>query len=355
MDDRRMKSLTNKSLSQFFVCVLIILLLFVPLFFLITKYYYAEDLMDVIEEVGKGNGVPALDLEEDIIIGMMIQFVLIFAVLAIAFLVTLRFVTRKLWLPFYDTLWKMENFNIAHDDMPEFTETSIMEFERLNHSLGELMERDRKSYRIQKEFTENASHELQTPIAIIRNKLDMLIQEPLNERQMRLVSSLYDVSTRMEHLNSNLLLLARIENSQYKKTEDIDPAQSVRNLLPSYDVFLQGITLDFSDNRSVPSTICANAVLLDSLVNNLVINAIRHTDSPTGKIAVCIRDGCLTISNEGQKALNPRVLFRRFRSGDSHRVGNGLGLSIVKSICDYHGWKVVYSFEDGWHVFTVVF
>jgi len=351
-----MKSLLNKSLSQFFICVVIILFLSAPLFYLLTKYFYAEDLIDVIEATQHGNKIPALDLEEDIVIGMTIQLLLIFTVLSFSLFITLRIITRKLWKPFDDTLQKTEHFNLAQDDIPQFPKTNIKEFDRLNHSLKKLMERDKNIYRIQREFAENASHELQTPIAITRSKLDLLMQEQLNERQMRLVSSLYDLNTRMGHLNRNLLLLAKIENAQYTKMEFIELGDFIRDSLPSYDMFLHGLSLILIDERKNSSTIRANAILLSCLLNNLIINAIRHTVSLNSEIRIILEDGRVSISNESDDGpLDEGALFLRFRSGNSKLVGNGLGLAIVKSICDYHGWKIQYSFLNKRHVFTVFF
>ena len=95
-----MKSLLNKSLFQFLVCAAIIFLLTAPLFYLLTRHFYAEEIIDIIESVQQGDSIPPLDLEEDIMIGMMIQFLLIFVVLSISLLITMRFITRRLWHPF---------------------------------------------------------------------------------------------------------------------------------------------------------------------------------------------------------------------------------------------------------------
>lgn len=166
-------------------------------------------MIDIIEAVQLGTSIPHIDLERDIMVGMMLQFLLIFLVLSLALFIMMRFITHRLWLPFDDTLQKTEQFNLAQSAVPQFQKTEIKEFARLNNSLAKLMQKDKEIYRIQKEFTENASHELQTPISIIRSKLDLLMQEELDERSMSLVSDLYDLNTRMEHLNRNLLLLAK--------------------------------------------------------------------------------------------------------------------------------------------------
>lgn len=350
-----MKSLLNKSLSQFFTCAMVVFLLALPLFYLLTKYFYAEDIVDILESIQQGNSIPPLDLERDIMIGLMIQFVLIFFVLSLSLLITIRFITHRLWLPFDDTLRKTEQFNLAQSDIPQFQPTAIKEFDRLNRSLERLMKKDKETYRIQKEFTENASHELQTPIAIIRSKLDLLMQEEMNERQMHLVSDLYNQNTRMGYLNRNLLLLAKIDNAQYTEMEAVDLRDFINASLPAYSALQNNLSVSVSDRRIQPCTVQVNTILLGCLFNNLVVNAIRHTPTEHGEIEISINKDCITVSNEGDGTpLNSEVLFQRFRPGDSRKVGNGLGLSIVKAICDYHGWEVQYSFEDNRHIFTIL-
>lgn len=351
----KMKSLLNKSLLQFVICAGIVFLLSAPLFYLLTKHFYAEDMIDIIEAMQQGSSsVPPLDLEEDIMIGMSIQFVLIFIILCLSLIITLRFVTCRLWRPFDDTLQKTERFSLAQDEIPPFEETKIKEFARLNNALRKLMEKDKNAYRIQKEFTENASHELQTPIAIIRSKLDLLMQENLNERQTQIISSLYNINARMEYLNRNLLLLAKIENDQYTEMEEIELGKFIKDALPSYNALLHELSLSFTDNRKAPRTIHANAILLECLLNNLVVNAIRHTTIQQGRIELLLENDSITISNEAdENALDAETLFRRFHSGNSNRTGNGLGLSIVKAICDYHGWDIRYVHKEKHHIFIV--
>lgn len=348
-----MKSLMHKTMMQFFICTVVIFLLMAPMFYLLTKHYYAEDMIDLIESVEEGHGIPELDLEEDIMAGVMLQFILIFAVLSIAMYVTVRFITRRLWQPFDDTLAKTENFRLTQKDVPVFQQTDITEFNRLNDSLRSLISKNLDIYRMQKEFTENASHELQTPLAVTRSKLDLLLQEDLSERQSELVSELYDLNTRMGHLNRNLLLLAKIENEQYVKTEEIDVRDFIENLVPSYNLLRSGCQVRFEAKAKDKEIISANSILLECMLNNLVVNAIRHT--PEGEIDIFLYDnGRLVIVNPGQKPLNPECIFQRFKSGDSGTKGAGLGLAIVKAICEFHGWTVTYDYKNRHHVFTVL-
>lgn len=349
-----MKSLLYKTLTQFFLCSLVLFLLMAPVFYLLTKNFYAEDMIDIIQAVERGEGIPQLDLEEDIIEGMMLQFLLIFMVISAALFITVRFITQRLWQPFDNTLQKAEQFDLGQGEIPTFQETDIKEFDRLNHTLAHLMAKDKEAYRIQKEFTENASHELQTPLAVTRGKLDLLMQEDLDEHTMRIVSDLYDLNTRMGYLNRNLLLLAKIENAQYSGQEEIDLHDFIERILPAFQTLQDRYPIRLLDKRKHPNNLTCNTILLESMVNNLVVNAIRHTHKPEGEIVLLLEDGRLSVSNTADEgALDAENLFRRFHSADAKDAGNGLGLSIVKAICAFHGWSVNYQFAGGQHHFIV--
>lgn len=348
---KKNKTLLRKTMMQFFICTAAIFLLMTPLFYLLTRYFYAEDLIEVIEAAESGTAIPPLDLERDIVAGMMMQFVLTFATLSIALYITVRFITRHLWHPFDDTLRTAELHDITDRRPVEFAPTDIAEFTRLNDTLTRLIRKNREAYRIQKEFTENASHELQTPLAVTRGKLDLLMQEGLSESQLAIVSELYRLNTRMSHLNRNLLLLAKIENAQYDNLEIISLGSFAAALLPSYSALRDNchVTLDTRTDIKVR----ANAILLECLLNNLVVNAIRHTTS--GDIRVSLGDGGqLQVSNPADNGpLDQTTLFRRFHTDKTHTTGNGLGLSIVKAICDFHGWTITYRYTDRRHHFIV--
>lgn len=354
---RGKRSLLSKTFMQFAGCTVVCFVLTAPLFYLLTKHFYAEDMIGIIEAVERGQGIPPLDLERDIIAGMMLQFLIIFLAICLSLCVTMRFATKRLWLPFDDTLRKAEHFNLAQGETPVFKATDVREFSRLNRSLEQLMRKDRKIYRIQKEFTENASHELQTPLAVVRSKLDLLMQEDLTESQMRLVSDLYGLTMRMGHLNRNLLLLAKIDNAQYAATEEVDIITLLSGSQPLYDALQGGASLRVDDRRTNHHTMVrANSVLLECLLKNLIVNAIRHSASGS-EVRIIVEDKSLTVSNASAdgKPLDRETLFHRFRSGDVRQKGNGLGLAIVKAVCDLHRWAVEYRFEEGNHCFSVCF
>ncbi|MDD3077429.1 MAG: histidine kinase dimerization/phospho-acceptor domain-containing protein, partial [Proteiniphilum sp.] len=155
-----------------------------------------------------------------------VQYLLFFVIIVIGLLGIQFVLSRCLWKPFYNSLNEIEDFNLEKGEIPEFEKTTTTEFARLNGNLTKLMEENVASYKQQKEFTENASHELQTPLAVFQSQLDLLLQDnSLNESQMNVIESLYDVSSRLTRLNKNLLLLSRIDNSQFKETITIDFSQ----------------------------------------------------------------------------------------------------------------------------------
>ncbi len=351
------KSLISKTFRQFGCCTAICFALTAPLFYLLNKYFYAEDLIDIIETMKHGHNIPHLDIEQDIMAGMMLQFTLIFIAIILSLYFTLRFTTKKLWHSFDDTLEKTEQFNLAQSDIPHFMDTDICEFARLNSSIEQLMRKDKDTYNIQKEFTENASHELQTPLAIIQSKLDVMMQENLTERQMQLVSDIYIQSTNMSRLNRNLLLLAKIENAQYSSMEDVDIASIIMESLHLYNALRDGKPLEVHDCRSkLDCRLLANRILLECMLKNLIVNAIRHSTSD-GDILLIIEDSKLSVINTSSEgaALDSSTLFCRFHKSSTNHRGNGLGLAIVKAICDFHNWNIEYCFEAGMHRFSIYF
>lgn len=349
------KSLMYKSLTQFIICVAILLLLATPLFYWLTKNFYVEDMIDIIEAVQQGKPVPALDLEEDILHGIMIQFALIVTVLGVSIVLMIRFISSRLWLPFDKTLEAIERFKLENGACPPLAESDTKEFARLNVALQKLMTDSLHSYRLQKEFTENASHELQTPLAVFQSKLDLLLQQPeITERQAAIIQDLYQMNNRLSHLNRNLLLLAKMENNQFNRTESVDVATVVKELQPYLESLSGGLVL--KQNFSVASLpIKANRSLLESMINNLIVNAVRHNKTG-GEITVSLSDNRLTVSNTSDDAvLDENQIFNRFYRPSEKTTGNGLGLSIVKAVCDYHGWKISYDYADEKHLFMVIF
>lgn len=344
-----MKTLLQKTSIRLVGSIAAVFILTAPLFYLITRYFYAEDMIDIIESVERGDGVPSsFDLEEDIIAGVMIQYLLIFTVIALSLLVAMRFALRDLWTPFENTLRTMERFKVSDRILPPHDDGGIEEFRRLNNALTGLMQRNVETFRQQKEFTENASHELQTPLAVMRSRLDLLLQQNLDMVTLDSINELYNVNRRMERLNRNLLLLAKIGNDQFAANEKADVVSVIMAVAESL------APIGYMVNTHLPEAgyeVMANRTLLESLVYNLVVNAVRNS----GQVDISLAEGHLVVSNPSPngKPLDRDRLFRRFAT-TTGSTGNGLGLAIAKAICDFHHWSIGYTFVGGCHRFIVV-
>lgn len=346
-------SLLRKSMTQFIICIAVLFALAAPAFYYLTKNYYAEDMQLLIKAIRTGRGIPALDMEEDIMAGIMLQYLLISALLATGTVVTMRLVAKKLWKPFDQTLESIESFRLENTRIPELPESDVKEFEKLNKALNALMRKNLDSYRAQKEFTENASHELQTPLAIFQAKLELLLQQPgLTGKQAEIIQELFQMTSRLSRLNRNLLLLAKIDNDQFDSKERIRLDTFIDGLLPALE--------SISGHRRIESVyhkesvwVDANRILLESLLNNLIVNAVRHSNAD-GTITISIGEGSMSICNTSDEpALQTEHIFNRFYRTTQNKGGNGLGLAIVKAICDYHGWSIGYHFKEGKHCFTI--
>lgn len=349
------RSLMQRMLTQFIICVCILLVLATPLFYWLTKNFYAEDMIDIIEAVKQGNPLPGLDLEADILHGILIQFVLIVMILGIAIVVMIAFISKRLWTSFDRTLGIVESFKLEDGVVPAIPNSRIKEFNRLNAVLNRLMTNNMRSYRMQKEFTENASHELQTPLAVFRSKLDLLVQQPdITDKQSQIIQDLYQISGRISRLSRNLLLLAKMENHQYNKSERVDVVNVLNGLQPYLESLAGELTIRW-EMQTESLWIEANYALLESMVNNLVVNAIRHNKTGGAIILRVENDALKVINTSDDGALDVNRIFQRFYHSETDMKGYGLGLAIVKAICDYHGWIVSYAYHEGLHTFSVSF
>ncbi len=292
---------------------------------------------------------------DELVIALGIVQVILILLLAVGLLLLNRSLTRKLWKPFYNTLNQLKAYQLDKCESIQPEKTNIVEFDDLNRTVSHLTDRNRKVYLEQKEFIENASHELQTPLSIFQSKLDNLMQIPgLTEADAATILDLEETAQRMARLNKNLLLLSKIENDQFNEVEEIDLSalanKLLSNLQPMADI----------DNISVqtvinPLSIIANSTLLEVLFTNLFHNAIRHTNA-NGNVRVEITDRVLIVANTGNPLkMSPEKIFERFSKEGRSENSSGLGLAIVKKICDTSLYHLSYNFQSGVHTFSVTF
>lgn len=285
----------------------------------------------------------------------LITLGLLMLLLLTLFLVN-RFLLSKLWNPFNTTLLALKQFNFANNHTLGLGTTDIDEFKELNRSVTTMTERIQKDYMALKRFTENASHEMQTPLAIIYSKLDLLIQdEGFNPQQTKHLQYIYNAVTKLTRLNKSLLLLTKIENNQFKEKETVYLDVLIKEKLLQFEELTAQKQLGV-DARLNPETIECSKEMLDILIGNLLNNAIRY-NKPQGSITITVAQNLLEISNTSFiPALDRTMLFQRFyRHNETKQDGNGLGLSIVKQICDVEGFTLDYRFKNEKHAFAIHF
>jgi len=259
-----------------------------------------------------------------------------------------RLLLRRIWQPFYQTLDGLHRFNLTSRTPPSFAPTDIEEFRDLQAAVGEMTAKILKDYEMLKNFADNASHEMQTPLAIINSKLDLMIQNPaLGEQHLRQVQDMYDAVGRLSKLNQSLLLLTKIENNQFVLADHLPLAPLIGKKIHQFEDLLRSRRLSVETELG-PGQIRMNAFLCDILLNNLLSNAIRH-NLDEGRVTIRLQNSSFLIGNTGPALhFDPLTIFDRFTKG-SHSDGTGLGLAIAKQICDNYGYTLHYSYLESMH------
>ncbi|MCB0490011.1 MAG: HAMP domain-containing histidine kinase [Cyclobacteriaceae bacterium] len=292
---------------------------------------------------------------EDIIEAIVLAQITLLALLLIGLVVINRNMSKKTWGPFYGMLERLKSFDIRSGEVFLAAEPSIAEFRDLHNELTSLTKRSTQAYLSQKEFTENAAHEMQTPVAVCMSKIEVLMQsKELSEEQAALISELYDASKRLSRLNKNLLLLARIDNEQYPDKETVSVKSTVQDVITQYHDQVSQKEITLLTQLETDIKVATNPTLLEVLITNLLSNAVKYTERG-GNIKIELRDNHIHFANSGEPLAESTNVFQRFKRGQLSGVGSGLGLSIAKSICKVSGFDIAYGYADGMHHFRVDF
>jgi signal transduction histidine kinase len=291
----------------------------------------------------------------NLIIGIIMTVFLTGLVGMISFFLLNGWFAREIWKPFYNALNHLKNFDLRASEKVYFERTDIDEFKTMNKELGRLMNKVEKDYKNLKEFTENVSHETQTPLAIIHSRLDVLMQsENLTSEQHEQIRSTLSAVNRLSKMNKGLILLAKIENNQFFETTPLRLGKMINEQLGDLEMFISAKQLSLQSNIDTQSDVMANEQLAEILVRNLLSNAVRY-NIPGGLIAVDYSFNKLEIKNSGNPPdLPPEQIFHRFRKGRLPE-SLGLGLAIVKKICDFCGCEIGYTYENKMHTFSILF
>ncbi|MNI26205.1 Sensor protein QseC [compost metagenome] len=286
----------------------------------------------------------------DICLIILIPVMLLFALV----LLVNRVLLKKIWKPFEQLLKNITAFNINHERPYEPVEMPVSELRQLNQVLVELSGKVKSDYNEIKLFTENASHEMMTPLAVINSKLDNMLQSNvLGKEDGETLVELYKATSRLTKLNQSLLLLVKIDNNLLQDKEKIN----LKSLIEEKVVYFQELITERNINLEVvlaDVTIYTNRQLLEIMINNLFSNVIRH-NYDGGKIEISLDRGKIVFANTGHnKALNPEKIFERFYK-DNTSEGTGLGLAILKQICNRQQYLLDYCYHKDLHTFTVTF
>ena len=286
---------------------------------------------------------------------LKITLALVLLLLVTLFIIN-RFVLSKLWKPFNSTLQQIKQFNVTGKNEVHLDPTNINEFAELNSAVNIMTKKATQDYHEIKSFTENASHEIQTPLAIIRSKLELLSQsENLKEDQMNAIESISETTNRLSKLNQSLILLTKIDNRQFKETEDVNISLLLHRHLNNYEELFHAKEINITTNITEDVMVTMNETLAEILIVNLLINAIKH-NIEKGTLTIELNKNYLSIANTGKILnTNPAIYFERFKKESASNDSMGLGLSIVKKICDTYDFEISYNNKDRMHMLLVNF
>jgi signal transduction histidine kinase len=292
-----------------------------------------------------------------LIIKVFIAEIFIFILLLSAIVIINRKSSGLLWRPFYTTMKKVKEYDInKNQSLLLDKQTGISEFNQLNQVITNLINDVNQAYSNQKQFVENASHELQTPLAIIRSKLDLLIDTPdLTEETAGLLADITEANDRLSQMNKNLLLLTKIDNNQFPELTRINISNVIEKLLIYYQAYYDEKQPLISKSVQRDIHLAANSSLMEILIGNLINNSIVH-NIPNGHVNIQLNNRELIIENTGYSiAGETDQLFERFRKGREQSKTTGLGLSLVKQICQLYQFSLQYSYTENIHRIRVGF
>lgn len=307
------------------------------------QYYELELMISILER-------------EDMVEAMLWYLGALFLLFLICTSIGTRVILQSVFRPLHRLLEWLHQIQPEKEVSALDNPTQIREFRELSEAAVNMGNRSYKAYQEQKQFIENASHELQTPLAIVRGKVELLAEnEELTEEQLKELDEIYSTLGRAVKLNKSLLLLSRIENGQYTEMEDVSIDGVLDELLPDLmEIYERKHIHLIRTNGESPFLVRCNLSLTQILVSNLVKNALLH-NCEGGELYITTTPVSLIIKNSGDRSLDGEKLFRRFYRGvEGKKDSTGLGLAIARSIAISASLNLTYQWREGMHVFSLV-
>ncbi len=280
--------------------------------------------------------------------------------LAVVFFLILFFVNRhsvrNTLKVFYKTISKLEEFDLNNNDELNLDSAQLFEIKKLNSVIQKMADTLKRDFEVQKEYTENVSHELQTPLAVISSKVDQMMQsDNLSQQQMEHLELLIETTNRLSKINQALIFLTKIDNRFYTEGSAFDLDQLLKEQLELFEESIQQKQINLELKIEDPTHIYMNRYLAESMINNLIRNAILHNND-TKLISIIIEKNTFTITNSGEElTFSPDKIFDRFKRSVTDKKSLGIGLSVVKSICELYQFNLSYFTKNKLHTFIIKF
>ncbi|MDR2237632.1 MAG: HAMP domain-containing histidine kinase [Chryseobacterium sp.] len=294
--------------------------------------------------------------QDELVYDLTTALIVLYILLVISIVVVNGYLLNKAMRPFYAILDKLKKYQFGNSPAQEKQEYSITEFEELDVEINEMIERNELVFHQQKQFIENASHELQTPLAIVINKIDLAVQtESIDKNSLNLLTEVKGDLRRMAGLNKSLLMLSKIENSQFNQTLKLDFNEKINELVKNYEDFIEFKKIHVEIQEKGYFMADFNPDLAEILLSNLLKNAVKYNNKE-GRITIIIDDDRIAFRNSGSaQPLDSTRIFNRFYKQGADHSSTGLGLSIIKTIIkQYPGWDITYHFEEDMHSFILM-
>lgn len=290
------------------------------------------------------------DLRESIFYWMVFLYVS----LLLTFICINALIFHRNMRPLYVLLQWLDRYELGKKNLPLNNPTGITEFRTLNEAAVRNAERNERLYEQQKEFIGNASHEMQTPLAICQSRLETLLEEEgLTEHQMGELIKTRRTLQNLTRMNRSLLLLCKIENGQFQTTDRVTWNTLLDTYIDDYRQVFAHRHIDTTVEERGTFVTEMDESLASTLLTNLLKNAFVH-NRPEGFIRITIDNDRFTIRNTGvEEPLDTEQIFTRFYHTSGREGSTGLGLPMVEAICRLYRMCVSYRYEDALHVFEV--
>lgn len=291
--------------------------------------------------------------EDDLVANLLFSLLFLYVGLMISIIVLNNYLLKKTWRPFYQVIEWLQNFRLDNPIPAKRFDTNIEEFSLLNDRVIKLIERNTQVYNDQKEFIENAAHELQTPLGISMNKLEILVENFDHDKEaLKIIASVMDNLQRLTQLNKSLLLLSKINNKQFLGSPEVNFNNLLKQVVEDFSEQAKYKNVKISLKENGNCTKRMHADLARILVTNIIKNAILH-NYPGGYVNIMVSEYEIRVENSGSpESLDSQQIFNRFQKGQASQYSTGLGLAIVKAIAELYEFSISYNFQDK-HIMTI--